>query len=57
MPPAVIEHLRQVAEEGRRSAPPGLEEHYARRAVMREYMDMLEVQNDIDRLGLVAARD
>lgn len=55
MPEAVIEHLRQVAEEGRRNAPPGLEEHFAELAAMEAYLEMREVRSDLARLGLLTA--
>ena len=52
MPEALIEHLRAVADEGRREAPPGREEHFARRAVTRAYLEIREVQGDLERIGL-----
>jgi len=55
MPEAVIEHLRQIAKESRRNAPPGLEDHFAMRAMTLAYLEMREVQNDVERLGSLTA--
>jgi hypothetical protein len=53
MPEAVIEHLRNEAENGRRDAPPGLEEHFARTRAMQAYLEMREVRSDLVRMGLL----
>jgi hypothetical protein len=52
LPESVVGYLRQKAEEGRREAPPGLEEHFARRRATAAYLGIMEVAGDLSRMGL-----
>jgi hypothetical protein len=54
---ATVELLGQTADEARRHAPVGFEEHVARRAVMLRYHELRQVHNDMTRLGFLPVDD